>query len=166
MWRFKGRTHFPSFYGNEAKDWKLNCRGRGVVFKVSLFILPGSGTTGQTFHPAVWAQAAALGAHWCPSGDTSADTGHISAAGEATQLWTRALDLKLHQGIRHKVLRVLSALESPCQSKGGGILNDPCWLTLGVGWRGAACVPNFLLKKKSWKVDADVDDFDHSSFPC
>lgn len=153
MWRFKGRTHFPSFYGDEAKDWKLNCRGWGVTFRISLCILPGSRITGRMFHPALWARAAASLAHWCPGGDRSADTGHVSAAGEATQLWTRALDLKLHQGNRHKVLRVLSALESPCQSKGGGILNDPsCWLTLGVGWRGAACVQNFLFKKNLEKL--------------
>lgn len=40
---------------------------------------------------------------------------------------------------KQTVLHVMSALECPCQSKGGGILNDPsCWLTLDVRWRGVS----------------------------
>lgn len=81
-------------------------------------------------------QTAALLAHRSLGGDRSEDTGHISPAGETTLLWTRALDLKLHQGNRQYYMW---ALECPCQSKGGGILNDPsCWLTLDVRWRGVS----------------------------
>lgn len=122
-------------------------RSRGHV-QISLFILPGSRVKEEMSRPALWGQTAALLAHRPPGGG-GADL-RTSPAGEATLLWTRALALKLHQGNRHKVLRAMSALECPCQSKGGGIPSDPsCWLTLDVWWRGGACVGKRKILK-SW----------------
>lgn len=47
------------------------------------------------------------------------------------------------------MLRVMSALECPCQSKGGGVLHDSsCWLHGFIGRRGGE-VPLLREKKKN-----------------
>lgn len=144
-----------------AVAWHVQILLYTRVAASSAIVLTGTLIRGQLFPSCLLsrgAQTAALVAHQTPGGwQICRHARQISPAGKASGselvhffFFFFFLHLLLHQGNRQdRVLRVMSALECPCQSKGGGVLHDSsCWLHGFIGRRGGE-VPLLREKKKN-----------------